>query len=1179
VASAREIVLRLLLTARDAASGALERVRAGAAGIRSEVETTLAPLRSYVALLAGLAGIGAGKELIERADAFTRLSNQLRVATKNEEEFQAALKDVTEIANRTNSTLETTATLYSRVSISAKTLGLNQQQAAELTELISKGMQLSGATAQEYSSAVLQLTQAFNSGVLRGEEFNAVMEASPELMRRIAAGLGVAVGELRGLAEQGKLTAGTVSQALLSQKAVIDEVYAKLPITVDQALNKLNNAGVLFVGQLNQQYGATQKLVGGLRFLGENLDALAALMGAAVAAGGAKLAQSFAGLVTASLAARNAAREQAVAAAQQQAAAVASAEANVAAAQAAYNRALAEQRLAATIVALLQAELGYGVTEAEIAAARTRSAAAATAATAATERYAAAQAALSSAEAAGAAASVGRFATVLRFLTGPAGLLLTAVAGFAALYAALRKPKTATDELTQSTEQYAASLDRLNQKQLDAALLRINDTILAQQQVVSEAADSVKQYRDGHIGLIEALTESQSRAQLLTAAEGALADQEQTLADLQAKREAVLARLATQQQSTADASAKSLTTYRQVTVAMENQAAILDDLEKQLKTVASAQSAETQALADKAELLGNQAEADRKRVQLAEQAAKVAQENAVLIGYEAIAAQEKLDKLQLLAKAQETLTVAEQKALTDAERLVAAKQAEARSAQALADKLAAQARSEEAGIAAKDRALQRAQQTASATRSYVSALEELANAQIEGIRQEIELAKAKGETGTAIFKSTELAKLENQWTRTVAEAKKLDIQAEILLEQAKIARIGAQEKQTEADQKEIAASQIRIQGLQKEAEALTTLGKLKEEQFKKISPFTPEYTSDINRNTEAVEKNAKAVDEQSKSYTLMEDAATGALRELSQVSAGMNELLSSMLGLQNVGNLFGDQWSGELGKLKLQLDQTTAAIKHNLQIIGPYAGQFEKNANAANAARLAYLNQAIAATSLAEELKALNDSATVNGATLENLASQSQQAHDGFNLLDAARLENLQREIDKANARLREMRQVAQDARDQLAELNAEIAAEKGDTATADRLKLQLDQTRALADAEAKLQEARASGNAELIGLYEEQKRKLEELYRLKQRNLEADLKERDSQQQTTKNSGTSRTNTPAPTAPAGGKSSGGGGITINLNANNARLLDKGFVEDLSRQLKPELERIGRLSA
>ncbi|MBK8132642.1 MAG: phage tail tape measure protein [Gammaproteobacteria bacterium] len=192
-----------------------------------------------------------------------------------------------------------------------------------------------------------------------------------------------------------------------------------------------------------------------------------------------------------------------------------------------------------------------------------------------------------------------------------------------------------------------------------------------------------------------------------------------------------------------------------------------------------------------------------------------------------------------------------------------------------------------------------------------------------------------------------------------------------------------------------------------------------------------------------------------------------------------------------------------------------------------------------------------------------------------------QSVNGGFTLLDQQDLSGLQSAIDGANAKLREMQQEASDARDSIARLNAEIAAEQGQTEKAALLRQQLDYQQALAEIEAKRSQAELEGNRELVALYEEQVRKLAELNALKEKNIKADAKNTT----TTSSSNASNTRPPAAQLPGGTgaaaqlPANSSGGITVNVNAGNARVLDNNFVEDLARQMQPTLARLTRLNA
>jgi tape measure domain-containing protein len=1177
-------VVELLIRARDLASNTIDRVRGAVGGLADQARAALEPLRSFSGLIGGAIGLGGASELIKRADAFDNLANQIKVATSSEQEYRESLEAVEAIATRSLSDLDSTARLYAKVNQNAEALGISQAQVADVTETVAKGMQLSGSAASATAAATQQFTQALASGTLRGDEFNSVMDASPALMKAIADGLGVAVGELRAMAEAGQLTANRVVQGLLSQKDAINELYGKITVTVEQRLSQLSNAATLFVGKLNEQYGATRSLGDGLQFLANNLDAVAGLMGAAFAASVAKGAQSTYQFVAASIAARDAARQQALAAQQQTAANVAAAQGHVAAAQAAYNRAVAEQRAAQAQLLALETIAGLFASEEALALARAQSTAAAAAATAATQRYTAAQAALAAAQGP-AAASASLFARAMGVLTGPTGLILTAVASFGLLYSAFSKQKPTVDSLTQSTEQYAESLEKLNGAQLAGQLLDLNKAIADQEDVIKRARFAARDLNETYTETGETIKTSRAGTDDYIRAQSDLADQTVKLNDLQAKRAALLERQAAAQREASDGDMAAVTAYNQQITALDKLAGSLGEREKYLKKINDAEIAQTQALLDKAKALGDAATAEKLAIQIAGQRAKAAEQTAALARAEAVAEDAKVAALEKVSELQGKLTPQQQESLAMARESAIAKRAEASAAALLADKLKAEADSQQIGIAAKERAIQRTGQIAAASSGYVSALESVANAQLSGLRAEIDLAKAKGQTWLAQQKTVDLAKLEAQWAKALADAKQADIAAQRASTEAQIAGLQAKNDNTEATLKQIAALQLQLVALGKQAEAeqLAAQAKaLSAAQATKATDAEREHARASEESAQSSEKAADANKDQEKSYTLLEDAATGALRALSGLSKGMNDLLSASLGLQDIGKVFGSQWTGELGKLKLALNQTEGAIKHNTTAGGVLSGAFLTNANAANAARKSYLEQAIAAESLGAELAALSGDANANALNIGDMVAAAEAAKAGLGLLDQSRLDKLQGEIDAANDKLRQMQDEAQSAQDRIAELNAEIAAERGDTAAADQLQLELDRKRALAEVDKNLAAAQAANNTALIALYEEQKRKLQELYEIKQRNLDADIRASENDNKTNRQGGTgdgatasapsatSQPSVPSATAP------GGGNITVNVSANNARLLDSRFVEDLARQMTPVLGNIQR---
>ncbi|MDP2548088.1 tape measure protein [Oceanobacter sp. 4_MG-2023] len=158
---------------------------------------------------------------------------------------------------------------------------------AQLTDTISKSFIVSGASAQEADASITQLSQALAAGVLRGDEFNSVMEQSPRLSQALSASLGVTTGELRGMAEQGQLTTDIVVKALKEQAAAIDDEFSQMPATVGASVEKLKNEWQIFIGELNETSGASELAVDAINGVADSLGTIgdvASAAGTAVAA-------------------------------------------------------------------------------------------------------------------------------------------------------------------------------------------------------------------------------------------------------------------------------------------------------------------------------------------------------------------------------------------------------------------------------------------------------------------------------------------------------------------------------------------------------------------------------------------------------------------------------------------------------------------------------------------------------------------------------------------------------------------------------------------------------------------------------------------------------------------------------------------------------------------------------
>jgi len=303
---------RQAAAAEQAAAAQLAAAMRAQAGNLTSTATAVETLRGQYALLrnaatAALGGTlvgGLARDLAATADAYSNLGARIKLVAGEGQAARDALQGVQDIAQRTGASLETTGTLFTRILQAGKDFNLTQRDALALTESIGQAVQLSGASAQASDAAITQLVQGLQSGVLRGEEFNSVLEQSPRLALALAAGLNVTIGELRNLAQQGALTSQAVIGALQGQSAALQSEFDKMPPTVERALGKLSNAWTVYIGQAADATGATRTAAGAIDALAGNLDTLGTvLLGLGKAAAAYSVVRLAAGYFSATAAA------------------------------------------------------------------------------------------------------------------------------------------------------------------------------------------------------------------------------------------------------------------------------------------------------------------------------------------------------------------------------------------------------------------------------------------------------------------------------------------------------------------------------------------------------------------------------------------------------------------------------------------------------------------------------------------------------------------------------------------------------------------------------------------------------------------------------------------------------------------------------------------------------------
>lgn len=189
-------------------------------------------------------GISGMKKLLNLSDEMTNTTARLNLIVDDGGSVQELEDKIFASANRARANYMDMASAVAKLSMNAGKAFKNNDETIAFAELLNKQFAISGAAQQEISSATLQLTQALGSGVLRGEELNAVFEASPNIIQTIADYLDVDIGKIRAMAAEGQITADIVKNAMFASADSINNKFEQMPMTWSQIFTKVKNIAI-----------------------------------------------------------------------------------------------------------------------------------------------------------------------------------------------------------------------------------------------------------------------------------------------------------------------------------------------------------------------------------------------------------------------------------------------------------------------------------------------------------------------------------------------------------------------------------------------------------------------------------------------------------------------------------------------------------------------------------------------------------------------------------------------------------------------------------------------------------------------------------------------------------------------------------------------------------------------
>lgn len=184
-------------------------------------------------------------KLGQMSDELTLTTARLDMMNDKVQTTPELLQMVYQSAQNARGSLNDMADVVARFGNNAKDAFSSSREVVAFANLIQKQMTIAGAGTQEASNAMLQLSQALGSGVLRGDELNSIFEQAPNLIQSIADYMNIPIGQIRAMAQEGKISADIVKQAIFADADNINAKFEQMPMTWGQVWTTMSNAAVM----------------------------------------------------------------------------------------------------------------------------------------------------------------------------------------------------------------------------------------------------------------------------------------------------------------------------------------------------------------------------------------------------------------------------------------------------------------------------------------------------------------------------------------------------------------------------------------------------------------------------------------------------------------------------------------------------------------------------------------------------------------------------------------------------------------------------------------------------------------------------------------------------------------------------------------------------------------------
>ncbi len=283
VSSANSAYQRLSATVNNTEAYIRDNTNAQGEFTREVQESTNATnglMSTLKSAIAAYATFQTAKKAIDISDTLTQTTARLNMMNDGLQTTEQLQQMIYAAAERSRGSYQATADAVSKMGIMAADAFNSNAELIAFSEQLNKQFTIAGTSAEGISAAMLQLTQAMGSGVLRGEELNSVFEQAPTIIQAIAKYLDVPIGQIRAMAQEGQLSASVVKNALLSAADETNAKFESMPKTFGQIWTSIQNQALMTFQPILQKLNQIANSKAFTQFVNGAMSALSVLANA-----------------------------------------------------------------------------------------------------------------------------------------------------------------------------------------------------------------------------------------------------------------------------------------------------------------------------------------------------------------------------------------------------------------------------------------------------------------------------------------------------------------------------------------------------------------------------------------------------------------------------------------------------------------------------------------------------------------------------------------------------------------------------------------------------------------------------------------------------------------------------------------------------------------------------------